>query len=331
MFALRSRYPTEWIARMLAGLLAVTTSLALGACGAEDRLAPEDAPDVSLDQTVSAGGALAGTLQRILFVSERNGGQAAVYSMDPQGGNVKYLIASASGADPVWSRDNKKIALIRWRPDNSNILRRDIYIINADGTGGHWARPYAAPMEFYDPAWSPDGSRIVVTLRQGIGPTYLVWIQLATGAVVPISPAVQGTLPSYDATGQRIIFVGAGEKTIEQINADGSGHKKLYSCTCNFIHHPTFSPDGKKIAFARPVGTGNTPEIFVKNLSDGTTKRITWSSGWDDTPSWSPDGSRIVFDSDRSGKWQIYTMGPAGGNLVRITTTSMDWTPDWSH
>ena len=331
MLPLNSRHPIQWPGRMLAGLLAVTTSLALGACGAEDRFAPEEAPDVAFDQAPTAGTALAGTLQRIVFVSERDGGKAGLYSMDPQGGNVKYLAASGSGADPVWSWDNKKIALVGWRLDNAKIPRRDIYIVNADGSGGQWARPYAAPMELYDPAWSPDGSRIVVTLRQNTGPTYLAWIQMATGAVVPVSPAVQGTQPSYDATGQRIIFVGADDNTIEQINADGSGYKKRYSCTCTFIHHPTFSPDGKKIAFARPVGTGNTPEIFVKNLSDGTTKRITWSSGWDDTPTWSPDGSKIVFDSNRSGKWRIYTMSPTGANVVAITNTNMDWSPDWSH
>jgi Tol biopolymer transport system component len=337
MLALSSRYLIQWPGRSLAGLLALTMSLALGACGGEDRLAPEDAPDAGLDQ-VGAGqratpgaAALAGSLQRVIFVTERNAGKAEVYSMDPLGANVKFLTASATGGSPVWSWDNKQVALIRWRLDNSNIWRRDIYVINADGSGGHWARPYAAAAEFFDPAWSPDGSRIVVTMLQNGHPTFLAWIQVATGAIVPVSPTAYGSEPSYDATGQKIVFVGPGDTTIAQINADGSGYKKRYTCSCNFIHHPRFSPDGKKIAFARPVGAGNSPEIFVKNLSDGTNQRLTSSSGWDDTPSWSPDGSKIVFDSDRTGKWQIYTMTATGGSQVRLTTTSYDFGPDWSH
>lgn len=334
MLALSSQYPIQRPARSLAGLLALTMSLALGACGAEDRLAPEDAPDAAagVDQTVTpAADALAVTTQRILFVTERNAGKSEVWSMDPLGGNLKFLTASATGGDPVWSYDNKKVALIRWRLDNSSIWRRDIYLINADGSGGHWARPYAASMELYDPAWSPDGSRIVVTMKQDNNPTFLAWIQVATGAVVPVIPTAYGSLPSYDATGQKIVFVGANDSTIAQVNANGSGYKKLYSCSCSYIHHPRFSPDGKKIAFARPLPASNSAEIYVKNLGDGTTKRLTFSTGWDDAPSWAPDGSRIVFDSNRTGKWRVYTMSPTGGTAVPITNTGTDWEPDWSH
>lgn len=332
MLALSSRYPIQWPGRSLAGLLALTASVTLGACGAEDRLAPDDAPAAGVDQTTPpAADALAVTTQRIVFTTERNAGKPELYSMDPLGGSPKFLTASASGASPVWSWDNKQIAFIRWRLDNSNIWHRDIYIINADGSNGHWARPYAAPMEVYDPAWSPDGSRIVVTMQQGANPTFLAWIQVATGAVVPVIPTAYGSQPSYDATGKKIVYVGANDTTIEQINADGSGHLKRYSCTCNFIHHPRFSPDGKKIAFARPVGTGNDPEIFVKNLSAGTVQRITFSSTWDDTPGWSPDGSRLVFDSNRTGGWRIYTVSSTGGTAIAITKADTDWEPDWSH
>jgi TolB protein len=250
--------------------------------------------------------------------------------MDPLGGNVAHLTTTPNhDGDPVWSWNNKQIALTRYRRDNSNILRQDIYLINADGSNGHWARPYNSTWSFWDPAWSPDGSRIVVSIHLSDG-NYLGWINLATGGINLFSPAVKGSKPSYDPTGQRIVFVGSAEKTIEQINADGSGRKTRYTST-TFVNHPTFSPDGKKIAFERKVSFNS--EIFVKNLTTGTTQRLTYSSATDFSPSWSPDGTRIVFASDRvqHGTFQIYTMSPTGTNVVRIKTASGDWEPASSH
>jgi TolB protein len=71
----------------------------------------------------------------------------------------------------------------------------------------------------------------------------------------------------------------------------------------------------------------------VKNLVDGTVTRLTTSARPDNHPSWSPDGSRIVFSSERSGIAQIWTMNAAtGGSLVRITqTANSEQEPAWSH
>jgi len=88
---------------------------------------------------------------------------------------------------------------------------------------------------------------------------------------------------------------------------------------------------GKRIAYSNEASDDNL-EIFVKNLTDGTTKRLTNSAGSDLQPSWSPDGSKIAFASRRTGQYQIWTMPASGGSPTRIThTTTMEISPAWSH
>lgn len=70
----------------------------------------------------------------------------------------------------------------------------------------------------------------------------------------------------------------------------------------------------------------------MKNLVDGTLKRLTTNGAHDMAPTWSADGSKIAFASTRSGHSQIYVMPSTGGTQVRITNTSTEeMQPAWSH
>jgi Tol biopolymer transport system component len=199
-----------------------------------------------------------------------------------------------------------------------------------DGSNGHWVRPTQYPFQLAEPSWSPDGSRIVLTVQLN-GGQYLATMDVASGQVNLVNPAgIQGREPSYDPTGQKIIYVSHDLKSIRQVNADGTGQKVRVS-SATALGHPTFSPDGKKIAYHRIVGLGY-PDIFVKNLVDGSVKRLTSVAASDIQPTWSPEGSRIAFASLRSGKFQIYTVSATGGIATRITNTGTDErNPAWSH
>jgi Tol biopolymer transport system component len=51
---------------------------------------------------------------------------------------------------------------------------------------------------------------------------------------------------------------------------------------------------------------------------------------WDSLPSWSPDNSKIVFESNRDGKFEIYVMDSDGSGQTRLTNnTAEDYYPDW--
>ena len=316
-------------------------ALALAACnGAENPLEPVDGSTAPASEPLATAGeavgpdfTLAPATGRIVFQSYRSG-SGDIYRMDPLGASLVRLTTSVDEERvPSWSYDNKRIALVRPRLDANNVKHDDIYIIGADGSGGHWARSVPSPWHLGDPSWSPDGSRLLVTVTVSYT-WYVGWMDLATGQIGLFNGGgfnYPGLKASYDRSGQNIVYVGQGSKTVEQIKADGTGHKVLVSTT-SYVSRPAYSPDGKKVAYSRLISTGDE-ELFVKNLVDGTTRRMTWSAGDDSSPTWSPDGSRIAFTSRRSGLLQIWTMNAAtGGSLTRITqTASAELYPQWSH
>ena len=116
-----------------------------------------------------------------------------------------------------------------------------------------------------------------------------------------------------------VVDVRTGEKT--PIITDG-----------DFNASPAFSPDGRKIAFSRSVGGGNT-EIYVADRNGSNLERLTRAGGIDTNPAWSPTGREIAFTSNRSGRPQLYVMSAEGTDLRRVTfdgdyNDGAEWSPD---
>lgn len=98
------------------------------------------------------------------------------------------------------------------------------------------------------------------------------------------------------------------------------------------------SPDGTKLAYVRQhhdlKKEKSFTDIWLYSLDTGEQKKLT-NSGKDRSPRWSPDGKRLAFTSDRSGKSQIWIIDPSGGEAQRIPTKEavggeFVWSPDGS-
>lgn len=109
-----------------------------------------------------------------------------------------------------------------------------------------------------------------------------------------------------------------------------TGHtKKLYlPGPADFV---SWSPNGKKLALALTPGHYNT-QIYTVNADATDLKRLTNTFGINTSPSYSPNGNRIVFVSNRGGSPQIYVMNSNGSNVHMISFNGSDYnsSPEWS-
>lgn len=286
-----------------------------------------------------------GTNGKIVYVSSKDG-DLDIYTMNPDGSDkIKLTRNSAFDYTPTFSSDGSKIAFASNRDGDS-----EIFLMNADGSNqtqlthndpvscGGPCSP-CDPSEDNDPAFSPDGSRIVfVSCRETDGTVTngnrkLFSMNLDGTDQMRITDTIfsfgEGD-PEYSPDGDKIAFTGLtpgpvsgylGEIWI--MNPDGSELQRLVERG----YGPSFSPDGERIAWS------DGSAIYAIN-SDGTDQtRLTRDAGIGGAGfdlSFSPNGRRIVFERSLSGNKEIYNKNLLNGSKKRLTNNlTSDSAPNW--
>ncbi|WP_048645036.1 Tol-Pal system beta propeller repeat protein TolB [Nitratireductor soli] len=137
--------------------------------------------------------------------------------------------------------------------------------------------------------------------------------------------------PRFSPTRQEITYMSyeGGQPQVYLLQLE-TGQRELVGNFPGMTFAPRFSPNGQRIVMSLLRDDGNS-NIFAMDLRSRNTTRLTTSNAIDTSPSYSPDGSQVVFTSDRGGRAQIYVMGAEGGNPQRISFGDGTYsTPVWS-
>jgi len=273
-----------------------------------------------------AKAAFPGQNGRIAFASNRSGlpnnpDNYDIYTVSSTGTEVGLFQRTNNPAfdtEPAYSPNGNKIAFQSNRSGNW-----DIYTVNATGSTANLTQITTNQAVDRDPNWSPDGSRIVFSSNRGGGDEQ-IWEVGSTGTEVnpdQISSAPHAhRRPAYAPDGNRIVFqMFSGGFPTPQPNwniwtarPNSPGSYERITSDLAPDEEPAFSPDGSRIAFSsrRFDPDPNTPpaltDIFSATPSGVEDNLVeigetTNNLADDEKPAFSPDGSKIVFDSNRSG------------------------------
>ncbi|MCU0844992.1 MAG: hypothetical protein MUC76_08720 [Spirochaetes bacterium] len=229
-----------------------------------------------------------------------------LFTMNHDGSGIKQLTHTAEGINDhqaSWSADGASIAFSR---DTGPF--HEIWIMDHDG--GEQRRLTTGFFDGY-PRFSPDG-RYISFSRSTVG--VCVIGRDGGGLVNASGPAYN--VGSWLPTGLRIVYDdGAGNNF--SANPDGSDSQAIFTAAGE-VREPVWSHDGRRVAFLRENGSSHFDLWVMDSLGTNQVKLTdvpTFPPDNCQTPSWSPDGEKIVFTSEGIG---IYVINPDGAGMTMI-------------
>jgi Tol biopolymer transport system component/imidazolonepropionase-like amidohydrolase len=250
----------------------------------------------------------------LAFISERGDeGETELWKIDIESGREsKVAEFGGKAASPSWSRDGTRIAirLVHYLPLTLMGSRFDegmtseLILVPVDGSET-MRLPAGDDVFPFRPAWTEEGEIVY----SADGEIRRLAIETKEREDIPFRAAVHLEGPSYRRREARL----TEPDEVSPVRG---------------IVRPVVSPDGTHIAFTA-LG-----DIWMAPSGGGTPKPLTRDEYLDSDPSWSPDGKRVVFASDRDGSMDLWVkdIGSSlqSGAIKRTADVGEELTPSWS-
>ena len=288
---------------------------------------------------LATGAALSGAQQPTRPVI--NGG---LPSVSPNGDAIAF-VSNRSGTNDVYVTRADGVQLLRITDSPANesapfwtLDDRVVFSVWADNTSTVYSASDRNPQPTIigtaagrSPIVSPDGKKLIYSSGQ-FPSMHLVEAALDGSNARTLTKAPSAAFNAvYSPDQSQIAFARADSTRQLQVwlmNADGTAERQLtrFAAEDGSPQWPAWSPDGVRLAiqsgkYNRHTPAENTAHIWLIEVKSGAATRLnTHTTPYlDETPSWFPDGRRIAFQSDRSGRMEIWVMNADGTGAVQVT------------
>jgi len=289
--------------------------------------APSSVPsiDQALEAQVPSGPALSPDGQRVVYEVSRTNWKADAFERDlwiaDRAGNTHLLSAqvkSSSGAK--WSPDGRWVAFASDRPGQIAETKADskqIYVI--DPTGGEARQVTKLDDGVSDFEWAPDSKTIAFTTQD------------------PLSKAQKDRVERY---GEYTVIDGDERMThlwtVDVTQAPATGAPEAHRLTEGdgfSVQGFSWSKDGSKIAFAASkngeLKNGGTTTVYVISVADKKVTKLVTTSGPNNDPHFSPDGTQVAFVTADGAQYFFYAnqkiaVVPVTGGQPKVVSGAFD-------
>ena len=133
-------------------------------------------------------------------------------------------------------------------------------------------------------------------------------------------PEIQNWQPSVAPNSDEIVFSSKEGDDFELFLLDpNSGDKTRITDNKHDDWGPDWGPDGERLTFVSK--RDDNTDIYVVDTDGGNETRLTTNKSQDVNPRWISD-SEVIFNSDRTGAWEIFTVNLSGDELNQLTSSS---------
>jgi Tol biopolymer transport system component len=245
-----------------------------------------------------------------------------VMTMTADGADMRQLTTGHGNDSPSFSANGKRIVY------SHRLGKR--YVIDVMNANGSRKRQLTGKHQDFDPTFAPSGGRIVFSreLPHGQHGGVDLFVMRSNGSHVEELKHASYALwqPSFSPNGKTIVFNGReGEDSfISAISASGTHARPLR----DNVWEPTFAPSGQQILFDDWTGTAiGAIDTDGSDPHDITPVALGLQHYF--SPSYSPNGSKIVFAGGSGRASDIYVMNADGSGIAKLTQDGGSGAPNW--